>query len=182
VRADDGGIIGDAMKTVAEIRERIATMQIVSCRLAHERVCWEDGHIVQRQVGEENVPVRPLCSSDVRRRRLACAHTTARDSAGQALVELRRAGALSEDACAVLVEELHALGQQVHLLDHRKGDAEKAYALAVETSRLAADATADASRDKAKDLVRAMESEHDGLVARFRDWRDRVLAAADCQP
>lgn len=169
------------MKAVSEIRERIATMQIVSCRLAHERVRWENGSIVRRQVGQEHIPVRPLCSWEVRRRRLACAHTTARYSAEQALLDLRKAGALSEDACAALAEELHALGQQIHLLDHRKGDAEKAYGLAAETSRLAEDATADASRDEAKSLVRVMESAHDRYVERFRDWRDRVLAAADCQ-
>jgi hypothetical protein len=169
------------MKAISEIRERIATMQIVSCRLAHERVCWENGSIVRRQVGEEDIPVRRLCGADVRRRRLACAHTTARYSAEQALLELRQAGALSEDACAAFVEELHALGHQIHLLDHRKGDAEKTYALAAETSRLAEAATAHASRDEAQSLVRVMESEHDGYVARLRDWRDRVLAAADCQ-
>ena len=169
------------MKAVSEIRERIATMQIVSCRLAHERVRWEDGNIVRRQLGDEQVPVRQLCSSEVRRRRLACAHTTARYSAEQALLDLREAGALSDDACAAFVEELRALGQQIHLLDHRKGDAEKTFALAAETSRLAGDATADASRDEAKALVCVMESEHDGYVERLRDWRDRVLAAADGQ-
>ena len=169
------------MKAVSEIRGRIAAMQVVSCRLAHERVRWQDGRIVRRQLGEENVPVRPLCSEAVRRQRLACAHTTARNSAEQALLDLRQAGALTEDACAAFVAELHALGHQIHLLDHRKGEAEKTYALAAETSRLAGDAAADASRDAAKSLVQVMESEHDGYVERLRDWRDRVLAAADCQ-
>lgn len=167
------------MATVSEIRERMATMQIVSCRLAHERVRWENGSIVGRQVGAENIPVRELCGPEVRRRRLACAHTTARYSAEQALLELGKAGALTEGACAAFVEELHALGHQIQLLDHRKGDAEKAYALAAATSRLAEDATSDASRDEARSRVRVMESAHDGYVERLRDWRDRVLAVVD---
>jgi hypothetical protein len=167
------------MTAVSEIRERIARLQVVACRLAHERACWENGGIVRHQVGDEDVLVRPLCSSHVRRRRLACAHTTARYAAEQALLDLRNAGALGEDACAAFLQELHALGHQIHLLDHRKGDAEKDLALAVETARLAADATAAALRDAAQSLVRTMESEHDGYAERLRDWRDRVLAAAE---
>jgi uncharacterized small protein (DUF1192 family) len=167
------------MTAVSEIRERIARLQVVACRLAHERACWEDGGIVRQQVGGEDILVRPLCGTNVRRRRLACAHTSARYAAERALLDLRKAGALGEDACAAFLRELHALGHQIHLLDHRKGDAEKALALAAETARLAEDAAADAVRDAAQSLVRTMESEHDGYAERLRDWRDRVLAAAE---
>ena len=169
------------MKPASGIRERIAAMEVVACRLAHERACWDKGRVIRCQVGDQDVLVRHLCGSDVRRQRLACAHTTARNVTEHALLELRDAGVLGEEACAAFVQELRTLGDQIHLLDHRKGDADKVYALAAEAARLTTDAAAHASRDEAKALLRTMELEHDGYVERLRDWRDRVLAAADGQ-
>lgn len=164
------------MAAVSEIANRIAAMQIVGCRLAHEQVCWERGRILRRRLGDEQILVRQVCSWSVRKERLACAHTSARDAAERALLELRDARGLTEDACVSLLEELRTIGHEIQLLDHRKGEAEKAYALAVER---AAGAGGDPAIGALQSLISSMESEHGHHVSRLIQWRDAVLAAVD---
>lgn len=166
------------MDTVAAIRGRIAALQLVECRMAHERVRVEQGRIVRRCAeGAEDVLGRqPLCSRETRTLRLACGHTTARDEMQHVLVDLRDLGVLSADVCAALRAELQAIGDDIHNLDHRKGDAEKQYALAAEACE---DAGAAPALEQNTALVRALESEHLRHVERLADWRARVCALID---
>ena len=60
---------GEKVDLVAAVRERLAAMQLVACRMAHERVCEVSDGVVRQ----------PLCSKETRARRLACGHTMARD-------------------------------------------------------------------------------------------------------
>lgn len=156
-------------------------MQIVPCRMAHERVRLEEGRIVRRCAeGAEDVLARqPLCSKETRAKRLACGHTTARDAARRALHVLRDDGVLSAEVCAALECELQAIGHEIQLLDHRKGDAEKQYALAAEASCFEGATAASRSLQHAESGVRDLEVEHGRQVDALHGWRQRVLAAID---
>jgi hypothetical protein len=160
---------------VVAIGHRIMALQLVNCRMVHERVRSEQGQLVRLLVegGEGRLARLPLCSREIRAQRLACGHTTARDRVRRDLRALLAAGALSEPEHRALADELDAIGNDIQGLDHRKGDAEKDYALATE-DRSATGALAVEMRDAA---VRVLEREHDSHVERLRAWRERLLNA-----
>lgn len=181
------GAAGDAARlatgpreSALVIRRRIAAMQLVACRMAHERVQWDQGRTVRRSGhGEPDVVLRvPLCGAPTRTLRLACGHTMARSEMQRALVELRAAGTLSAEQCAVLAAELDALGNDIQLLDHRKGDAEKHHALLLEAQPPGGNADWRPLQE-AETHLRSLEDEHTRHVVRLRVWRDRLLAAID---
>lgn len=170
----------DARARAVAIRAQVAALELVACRMAHERVRWDRGQIVRRDVGgaEGAVARVPLCGHDTRAQRLGCGHTPARDALQRALAELGACGALSAAAGSAMSAELHQIGHAIQLLDHQKGDAEKRHALLVESRRSGA-ASERSSLDEAAADIRALEREHGRYVEQLRYWRDRLLRAVD---
>jgi hypothetical protein len=174
--------VADNVRTLLAIRDRIEATQIVACGMAHERVRWDDGRIVRRLVGEQDdALVRvTLCSHATRAKRLGCGHTLARSEARRALVDLRAAGALSDEQRLAFDAELEAIGHDIQLLDHRKGDAEKRRALLIETLQVGGGiAAATLVEETSMASIRALEREHAIHLDRLREWRTRVLQAID---
>jgi hypothetical protein len=166
--------------TAIAVRARLAALQIVACRMAHERVRWEHGRLVRRGAeGADDEVIRvPLCSAHTRAQRLACGHTPARNETQRAIAELGAAGVLSGEQCRLFAAELDAIGHDIQLLDHRKGDAEKQHALALEACRSREPRRGTTVGDAAAHLS-ALELEQERHVERLRDWRDRLLRAVD---
>jgi hypothetical protein len=165
------------------LRDRIAALQLVECRMAHERLRREQGRLVRIDRGEPE-PVlarRGLCSAEVREQRLACGHTMARYLLHRALRVLRLAGELGEREHGELEQALGGLGDQVHLLDHRKGEAERRSGLLAEGLSLSErpSAAARMALEAAAAEVRALEQEHEGYVRELGVWRERILRHLD---
>lgn len=137
--------------TAEEARDAIAALEAVACRMAHERV---------RAVTENTVTRQPLCSAAVRNARLACGHSLARITAARAVTELQASGALPHEHAERLQAELTRIGDAIHALDHRKGDAEKARAL---------------GEEGAAERVRELEASHAAYVEQLREWKEEVL-------
>jgi hypothetical protein len=176
---DGAGVSG--LGPALAVRTRIAALQLVACRMAHERVRWDDqGRIVRRGAdGPDDGVLRvPLCGADTRAQRLACGHTPARNEMQRAIAELGASGALSDEQCRTFAAELQAIGDEIQSLDHRKGEAEKRHALSIESNRFMAARPAPTLEESAAHL-KALEREQEGHVQRLRDWRDRVLRAVD---
>lgn len=166
------------LERLRSLRGEIAALCAVKCRMSHERVV---------RAGESMLPVASrlpgggyervgLCSPGARAQRLGCSHTTARVKLKDAINELRacREGA---GPGALFDGELNWLDNQIHLLDHRKGEAEKALARLLEEAHGARDDGRKAEKlAEAENGPREMERLHCEYVGRLSLLRDAVAA------
>jgi hypothetical protein len=154
------------------LRDQIASLQVIRCRMVHERVRVEDGAVVRVSRGgrEPDLVRMGLCSPEVRGRNLACGHTMARYVLLDAVRALQAAGG-PHDA---LLQALESVSNAIHLLDHQKGEAERQLALA---SERAAEAESAATRFAAE--IKRLEEQHDAYAEQMRELRHTVLAHLD---
>jgi len=76
--------------------------------------------------------------------------------------------------------ELNWLNNEIHLLDHQKGEAEKALARILEEAYCAEDRARNCQRlREAEEKIRKMEELHDEYVERLGLLRDRVVTEMD---
>lgn len=175
----------DSLESLRVLREQVASLQVTRCRMIHERVRVEDGAAMRVSRGEpEPSLVRiGLCSPEVRARNLARGHTMARYVLLDAVQALHAAGSLPDAVHDPLREALESVCNAIHLLDHRKGEAERQLALSSETNHLSRggaaeeEGTTGAARSAAE--VRRLEEEHDAYAEQIRELRGAVLAHLD---
>ncbi len=116
----------------------------------------------------------------MRAKRLGCSHTSARIKLEDAINELNTSGEESNGLGRRLSSELNWLDNQIHLLDHRKGEAEKTLARMLEEAYRAG-----GRGRKGKELIDAengvqeLEQAHDEYVKRIGLLRDRVVIEID---
>jgi hypothetical protein len=152
-------------ESLRTLRAQVASLQVIRCRMVHERVRIENGVALRRSGGgAEPALVRlGLCSPEVRGRNLACGHTMAR------YVLFDAVRALQQDP---LLEALETVHNAIHLLDHQKGDAERQLALSsemknvLETARWASE-------------IERIEQQHDLHVEQIRKIQAAMLAHLD---
>ena len=167
---------------LSSLREEIVALCAVKCHMSHERVIREGDSMlpVVCSFPEGNYQRVGLCSPKVRAQRLGCSHTTARIKLGSAIDELDLDGAVRSGPGSLLADQLNWLNNEIHLLDHRKGEAEKTLAKILEETYVAGDRarTAERLRD-AEQAIRDMERLHDEYVDRIGVLRDRVVTEMD---
>lgn len=167
---------------LCSLREEIAALQIVKCHMSHERVITADESMlpVVCRIQENSYQRIGLCSPEVRAMRLGCSHTSARIKLEDAINELSANGGDGNRLGLRLSRELSWLNNQIHLLDHRKGDAEKALARKLEEAYGAGGLGC-----KGKELLDAengvaeLERVHDDYVEQIGRLRDRVVIEID---
>ena len=164
------------------LRGEIAALDVVKCHMSHERI---------RRAGESILPVVSsfpegsykrvgLCSPEVRAQRLGCSHTTARIKLEDAINELNTGVGTSGGQCPSFGSELNWLNNQIHLLDHQKGGAEKTLAkMAEETYRAGDRARRGAKLMAAQKAVCELERLHDEYVGQIGVLRDKVVNEMD---
>lgn len=157
------------------IRHEIAAMRIVKCRMAHERVIGlADSKLPMPDSGSSGHFKRVgLCSPELRAERLGCSHTMSRSKLDRAIDELDSGAA--ED----LRYELNWLTNEIHLLDHRKGEAEARQARAEVETKVRGGGTSVLEVVKESEIVRELEMQHDLYVERIGALRDKVVSALD---
>lgn len=161
------------------LRDEVSALSVVKCRMSHERI---------RRAGESLLPVIckfpedsyqrvGLCSPDVRSQRLGCSHTTARIKLNDAIKELNKGNEKNSDQCLSLANELNWLNNEIHLLDHQKGDAEKTLAkVELEMHDGGERASGREKLVETQKAVREMERLHDDYVERIGVLRDNVVS------
>jgi hypothetical protein len=158
----------DSLDSLRTLRDQVASLRVIRCRMVHERVRVEDGVAlrVSRGGAEPGLVRLGLCSPEVRGRNLACGHTMAR------YVLFDAVRALPDATRGPLLEALESVHDALHLLDHQKGDAERRLALSsemkngLETARWASE-------------VERIEEQHDLYADRIREIQAAVLAHLD---
>lgn len=169
----------DRLQQLRFLRASIADLSVAMCRMAHERVLRsvESGLPMTNRVPEGSYRRIGLCAPTLRALRLGCSHTMARLRLQDAIGAL--ASDVHDSSVGALADELTALDNAIHLLDHRKGQAEKALADALREFH---DTNAGADRLSALDSdVGHLEQLHDEYVERIARLRDNVLIAIDAE-
>lgn len=158
------------------LRQEIAGLVVVKCRLAHERVRRDplSDKPLTRPFPEGSYDRVGLCPFAVRAQSLVCSHSTSRIRLERVIQALRASDAHAEPGgvLAALHAELQWLDNEIHLLDHRKGEAEKTVAdgwQAADAARVA----------RAEDAVRSMEHVHDQYADRVDALKANVLSEID---
>ncbi|HKP39048.1 MAG TPA: hypothetical protein VJT71_19475 [Pyrinomonadaceae bacterium] len=147
------------------IRDQIASMRIVKCRMVHERIV---GPTLPTNLSEGDAPNHfmrvGLCDPDERNERLGCSHTMSRVRLDEALSQLKSRRAV------ILRSELNWLNNEIHLLDHRKGKAETTLAMANSSG---------SKQGPAWEELARLEQQHDDYVERIAVLRDEALLEID---
>jgi hypothetical protein len=157
---------------LASIRDDIASMRVFKCHMAHERVVASNARARSpvdrgslysfKRVG--------LCSPDERAGRLGCSHTMSRTKLDRAINELEPGKARQ------LGYELNRITNEIHLLDHLKGEAEARLASARREARGGSGEAQALEILKATEEVSHLERQHDEYVERVGVLRDRVVS------
>jgi hypothetical protein len=164
------------------LREEIAALCVVKCRMSHERVirAGEPMLPVICRYTESNYERVGLCGPEVRAKRLGCSHTSARIKLEDAINELNTRDEEGNRLGRLLSSELNWLNNQIHLLDHRRGEAEKTLARMLEDAYRAG-----GWGHKGKNLIEAenriqeLERAHNEYVERIGQLRDRIIIEID---
>jgi hypothetical protein len=164
------------------LREEIATLCIVKCRMSHERVVrdGESGLPVICRFPEGSYQRVGLCTAEIRAKRLGCSHTSARIKLDDAIKKLATSYRGNNAASLLFSSELVWLNNAIHLLDHRKGEAEKSLARILdEAHRAGAQGDKGQNMRESENEIYEMEQLHDEYVERIGELRDRIVIEID---
>jgi hypothetical protein len=166
---------------LSSLREEIVALRAVNCHMSHERIIRAAGSMlpVVGHLPEGNYQRVGLCSQKTRAQRLGCSHTMARIKLESAIDGLETGAEEDGGPVSLLRSELNWLNNEIHLLDHRKGEAEKTLARILEECG-ASDRAGQIERlTEAEEKVREMERLHDEYVDRMGILRDKVVTEMD---
>jgi hypothetical protein len=164
------------------LREEIAALSIVKCRMSHERVIRAGERMlpVICNFTESNYERVGLCRPEIRAKRLGCSHTSARIKLDEAINELNTRDEEGNRLSPLLSSELNWLNNEIHLLDHRKGEAEKTLAGTLEGAyRTGSWGRKDKDLIEAENRIQELERVHDEYVERIGQLRDRIIIEID---
>lgn len=164
------------------MREKISNLSIVKCRMAHERVVLnaDNGLPVSCRFSKSSYQRVGLCTPEVRGARLGCSHSSARIQLDDAINLLYMACEETSASGSLLRLELAGLNNAIHLLDHRKGEAEKQLARIIEESPGGGKSETESEKlREAENEIFKMEQLHDDYVERIGKLRDRVILEID---
>lgn len=165
------------------LRAEVASLCAVKCRMAHERVLCDaiTGRPAACRVPAGSYRRVGLCAPERRATQLGCSHTSARIKLEDAIAILAaHTGEKAQDT-SLWRQEATWLNNAIHLLDHRKGDAEKQLAELLESAHRSGSAVDAESVRAVRDRIRALEDRHDALVERIARLQAQVLAEIERQ-
>lgn len=170
-------------ETLLSLRECIAVLQVLPCRLAHEQVVLQDGHALRRSqgMGFEPALVRTgLCPGPLRARQLSCAHTSARDVLMRAIETMGKESVLAEGDAERLKADLRRISDSIHETDWNKNASEARYALLLEQGREGIPALLDEKRRLAELVSRHLTAseELNQMHGMLLDRLDDALAGS----
>lgn len=169
------------LKILSALRQDVASLNVLSCQLAHEKVRMEDGLAKRRSqgVGLEPIFVRAgLCPKQVRSRQLSCAHTLARDVFKQAIDTSEQQGILSAEEASRLRHDLQCLSDVIHSTDWTKNTAEIRYALLREQETMNGCAASTSAQEEQQGLD-ALVERHQESVEELRRMHRFLLERID---
>ena len=170
------------LNQLRSLREEIAKLCIVKCRMSHERVVRDSasGLPMMCRFPEDSYQRVGLCTPEIRAKRLGCSHTSARIKLDDAINMLGRCCGGNLASNGPLSSELAWLNNAIHLLDHRKGEAEKRLARILDDAHRASEPGDKGEKlREAENEICEMERLHGEYVERTGRLRERVILEID---
>ena len=158
------------------LKERVALMRAEKCCLAHERVKSENGVPVRNTGAEDGFCRIGFCSREIRDHQLGCAHTMVRYQLQDIIRALGNSDIMTAEDSTSLEQLLDSAGNEIQFMDHRKGAAEKHYAILHEQLNNPAMQPSEAALLAASEQIAAIDIQHGACVKQIGSIRDRVLA------
>ncbi len=171
---------GKRLETLVSLREEVVALSVVKCRMSHERIvlAGDSGLPVVRHSPEVTYQRVGLCDPKLRAQRLGCSHTMSRIKLEVAINELGAAS--GDDRDSYLAGELNWLNNEIHLLDHRKSDAEVELACGLAARGSAAhQEPEDEYVRRAKEKIAEMELLHDHYADRLDILKSTIVTELD---
>ncbi len=167
----------DLLNQLIESREQLMRLKAIACRMSHERV------LIDRKTQLPVAGIVPeiefqrvgLCDSAKRSKNPACSHTMARYSIENALDILEQCGKYSDWRA-----EFNDLNNRIHLLDHKKGEAEKHSARIIKRIRETEQTKDRFSMEEPaliKKQIAEIERQHSLFVEKIEKLKNNILAA-----
>jgi len=157
------------------LKERVALMRAEKCCLAHERVKSENGVPVRNTGAEDGFCRIGFCSREIRDHQLGCAHTMVRYQLQDIIRALGNSDIMTAEDSTSLEQLLDSAGNEIQFMDHRKGAAEKHYAILHEQLNNPAMQPSEAALLSASEQIAAIDRQHNACVKQIGSIRDRVL-------
>jgi hypothetical protein len=157
------------------LKERVDLMRAEKCCLAHERVKLESGVPAHDTGTEDSFRRIGFCSREIRDHQLGCAHTMVRYQLRDIIRALVNSGIMTAKDSTTLEQLLNAAGDEIQFMDHRKGAAEKHYAILREQMNNPATQPLETALLAASEQIAAIEILHDAYVKQLDSIRDRIL-------
>jgi len=167
----------DQLQALIELRENVAALKAVKCRLHHEEIPFDPATNLPAPLplAEQGFHRVGFCPPELRRERLACGHTMSRYVLRDALDMLEEMGG-DPQKLELLRREVETVGARIYDLDIGKGMAERR---AAELAMERRDQGEPEHTEHQRHEVRAIEAEHDACVMRIAELRDDVLRHLD---
>jgi hypothetical protein len=157
------------------LKERVALMRAEKCCLAHERVKLENDVPVRNAAKEDSFCRIGFCSREIRDHQLGCAHTMVRYHLRDIIRVLDNSDIMTAEDSTTLEQLLDSAGNEIQFMDHRKGTAEKHYAILHEQLNNPATQPSEAALLAASEQIAVIEIQHDACVKQIGSIRDRIL-------
>lgn len=159
-------MVGNSIRQI----ERILTnADWTACNMKHERVRVDpvSKEPIESEVSESGFERRCLCDAQVRKRRLSCGHTNARNQLIDQCANIANSiTPPSQPRLETLIEQLRRLDIEISLLDHQKGEAELRLAHAIKAN----ESTHDSKRE-----ISQIEAKHFNLLGDLRRTGNSIL-------
>lgn len=164
------------------LRKGIATLCIVKCRMSHERVVRDTatGLPITRRFPEGSYQRVGLCTPEIRATQLGCSHTSARIQLDDAIKALEMGYGELPATGLPFGSELAWLDNAIHLLDHRKGEAEQRLASILDEAHRSNEPADKREQVRAtENEINEMEQLHDKYVERIGRLKESVIQEID---
>lgn len=170
-------------KKLIEVRDKVQEMEGVKCRLTHERVRFdkESKLPIPHGITENKYYRLDLCPIEIRKKRLACGHTSARNFLREVLYSLSLYSEFDQNEISGLMENLDRLDIKINNLDHEKGHAELRYAEKLDLvykenkEQKSAETIIENDLENEKSDIKKIEEQHDIYVDDMIDIRNNIL-------
>lgn len=161
------------------LKDCVAKMQTDKCCLSHERVKLENGIPMRSSDTEDSFHRIGLCARETRDQQLGCGHSMARYRLRDVIRALKNSDILTSEDSTTLEQSLDSASNDIYLLDHRKSNAEKHYAMLQEQLNNPSTQFSKADLIAASEQIASIEIQHDTYVEQIGSIRNRVLSCLE---
>lgn len=155
--------------TIKDIKQNIEAFELVPCGLKHELVKLDadSKRPIKHSISDKNQYQRiELCSLSDRNKRLGCAHSASNARFNRLIDQLET----DDDIVIELQKNINAVIFKIYMLDHKKGDLEKEYAICLDKN---------ITTQKIKEQLNECITLHKTYINNLKDLKNSLITLID---